>query len=158
MKEPTVILNDPSLNEHYRRETYVATTTNDGFTNVEDGFVKEVLPEGIMAKLEEFTGNGEGRVTVSGDLAVSDYGNKGGAFFSVSVNCDSSMEAIQGVHDLLAPWVQNIVAADCESMKTKRDILLGNFKPTPAPVSKGPVVPTKLPPKAVSNKPPAVRR
>ena len=99
MANTSVELKDPSMLEKYKKELNInfKNGLDSDLCHAEDGFAKEILPEDIMAKLEELTGNGEGRVTVAGELGTNeDYGQKASAFFSVSVNCDSSLDSIHG--------------------------------------------------------------
>jgi hypothetical protein len=50
-------------------------------------FAHNILPEDVMEQLEQYTGDGQASLTVGSDLAKSDFGNKAGAFVSVTVKC-----------------------------------------------------------------------
>ena len=127
MKQLNLLLEDPSLLEKFSREAQ-AIDKNQNVLSYKgtDGFAHEVLEEEMMSKIEELTGNGEGRVTCSANLDSSvEYGNKAGAFFSVSVNCNGDLETVHKVHDILAPFIRKIVEQDCGEMRAIRDEMIG---------------------------------
>jgi hypothetical protein len=83
------------------------------------------IPEDLMTELEDFSGNGKGRVTVGGELASSvEFGFKAQSFVSISVTCDSSLSACEAVHDLIQPVVKRLVEQDHKEMSERRDSML----------------------------------
>jgi hypothetical protein len=117
---------DLSMAERYTRQKYVTSDEGeDLFFDEETGWSYEILPEEIMEQLVEYVGDGLNKVTVGAELGVSDYGNKGGAWFSVSVVCDSNPEVIVPVHDILRRYIQQQVELDADEMADMRDKLVG---------------------------------
>ena len=86
---------------------------------------QEQIPEDLMAALEELSGDGRGRVTVGAELASNvAFGFKAGSFVSIGVTCDSNMDIIQQVHDLVHPVVQRMVEEDHAEISAMRDSIL----------------------------------
>lgn len=78
-----------------------------------------------MGELDSFNGDGKGRVLVSAELGSNvAFGYSAKAFVSFGVSCDSSMEAMGQVHDLLVPRVQGLVEQDHIAISDARDELL----------------------------------
>jgi hypothetical protein len=117
---PDVEILDVSLTEMITRRRYVIH--KHGTTEEE---AQDPLPEEIMSMLDELTGDAKGRVTVGAELASSiEFGFKAGAFVSIGVSCDSSEEAIEGVHDILHGLAQKLVVDDHAKMSELRDSML----------------------------------
>jgi hypothetical protein len=116
---------DLSMTEKFIRQKYVTNDDEDLFFDEKTGWTYEILPEEIMEQLAEYVGDGLNKVTVGAELGVSDYGNKGGAWFSVSVVCDSNPEVVPHVHGILREYVQGQVEVDADEMAALRDKLCG---------------------------------
>jgi hypothetical protein len=100
-----------------------------------------VLPEDIVAQLEQHLGDGNAKVTVGAELAHSrDFGCKAQAFVSISVTCNNCEEDIMAVHSLIHPLARKLVNEDLEAMKVDRDAHLGAVEGSGL-VKKAPVVP-----------------
>ena len=122
--------------------------------------IAAVLPEEVMAQLDEFLGNALGKVTVGGELSHSkEYGCSAKSFVSMSITCDNSLETCQAVHDIVHPTVRALLNEDLDMMKADRDQHLQNEKPaaSSAPVvpdgrfSQGPPQPKKIIPRSTPN-------
>jgi len=99
----------------------------DGVVHEEEAH--EPLPEDIVSKLEELTGDMKGRVTVGAELASSiEFGFKAGAFCSIGVSCDSSEDAMEETHGVIFPLAERLVTADHEVMSKIRDSMLPSVK------------------------------
>ena len=134
---------DLSMAEKFTRQKYVTDESGeDLFFDEKTGWSYEILPEEIMDRLSEFVGDGLNKVTVGAELGVSDYGNKGGAWFSVSVVCDSNPEVIDPVHAILKDYVHQQVELDADEMAALRDKLCGT-PPAQTPVAEKAPVPVK---------------
>lgn len=117
---PDVELQDVTLTEQVTRRRHIVT--KEGTTEEE---AQEPLPEEIMTKLDEFTGDSKGRVTVGVDFASSiEFGMKAGAFVSIGVSCDSSEEAIEGTHGIIYPLAKKLALEDHAEMSALRDSML----------------------------------
>lgn len=122
MQDTTEVI-DVGLLSHWKRSR--------SFTAKDEGAVDEQvridpLPEEWMAKLEEHLGDGNARVTVSQDLTTSeDYGNKAGAFVSVTVTCGNDEDNIRGAHVIARELVQELVAVDYKESKGMLDQIRG---------------------------------
>ena len=116
------------------KKTMVRETANE--------FAYQILPEELMEELERYTGDGNASITVGSDLAKSDFGNKAGAFVSVTVKCHAGGPEIQATHDILRPWIEQQVKDNQTRMQDILDELRGH-EPQPA---LGPA--SSVPPKA----------
>jgi hypothetical protein len=122
---PDITLNDVSLVEQIYCRRYVADA--DGELTEEEAHVP--LPEDVVAKMEELSGDMKGRVTVGVELASSvEFGFKAGAFCSIGVSCDSSEGTLEEVHSLLFPLAQKMVIEDHYHMSQVRDAMLPRDK------------------------------
>ena len=119
--------------------------------------IAAVLPEEVMAQLDEFLGNALGRVTVGGELSHSkEYGCSAKSFVSMSITCDNGLETCQAVHDIVHPTVRALLNEDLNMMKADRDQHLQNEKPQQAAApegrfTSGPPQPKKITPRATPN-------
>lgn len=121
---PDVTLLDVNLTEKiYLRRWWEA----DEERNEEEAY--ESLPEDIVSKLDELTGDMKGRVTVGAELASSiEFGMKAGAFVSIGVTCDSNEENLEQVHEVLYPLAQRLCIEDHAAMSEVRDSMLSPTK------------------------------
>jgi hypothetical protein len=94
----------------------------DGSTTEQDR--RDEIPEELMSELEAYTGDGQARVTVSGELASNHHYHKASAFVSISVTCNNNLEDVEAVHNLVRPHVQGLVHKDHAEMSLLRDTLL----------------------------------
>lgn len=142
---------DPSMTEKVIKRKLVSDDEGVLVNNQESFFTSDTLPESIMSEIEKYLGDGNASVTVSADVADSkDFGCKAGVFYSVSVKCDNTMEAVQAVHDILVPHVQETVAQDLPGAMAVRDAARGgSLNPSPKPATNKPQPPAK---KAKSSK------
>ena len=91
-----------------------------------DEFIANILPEDIMEKLDQYIGDGNASVTVGGDLTRSeDYGNKAGAFVSVTIRCNNGVEEVRAVHDIIRGWIEPQIAENQARMQGILDDLRG---------------------------------
>ena len=102
-----------------------------------------------MSQLEPYIGDGQGRLTVSGSLSSNHEYHKAEAFVSISVSCNNDLDDVRQVHDIVRPYVQELVHEDHQEMSLLRDTILPPDKrvhgqETSPPVTKQ--VPTGLPP------------
>ena len=112
-----VELIDVSLRDWVRR----SLTTEDNEGNVEEEILLDPLPEDLMTELEQYAGDGLGKVSVGGDLATSvNFGFKAGASVHIGVTCDSNLDTMMAVHDLLQPRVEEILTRDHARMAAIR--------------------------------------
>ena len=80
------------------------------------------IPEELMGDLEQYIGDGLGRVTVSAELGSSvAFGNKASAFVSISVTCNNNLGDCEQVHDIVQPYVKRLVEEDHKVMSDERD-------------------------------------
>jgi DNA-directed RNA polymerase subunit L len=85
---------------------------------------REEIPEEIMSQVEPYIGDGNAHLTVSGALSSSHEFHKAEAFVSVSITCNNSMEDVRHVHDIVRPFVQELIKEDHECMSLLRDEIL----------------------------------
>jgi hypothetical protein len=117
---PEVEYLDVSMTDSITRHT----TFMDDEGQVKERVVTGPIPEEIMTELNEFNGDGKGKVTVSADLGSSFKFFKAGAFVSIGVTCDSNTESLIKVHSVLQPIVQKLAEEDHAKMSDVRaDIL-----------------------------------
>jgi hypothetical protein len=118
-----------------------------------------------MSAIEQYIGDGGGRVSVGAELSQSKdfYGAK--AFVNISLSCNNDLETCMAVHDLVQPTVRQLVNQDVQMMVEDRDAYLAAPAPAQAAVEPGRVSPG--PPAATSSmaprpinpvRPPAFRR
>ena len=86
--------------------------------------------------LSECVGDGLAKVTVSGDMAVNDFGTKAGAFVSVNVTCGNSEEEISMAHDVARDMVHKLLQEDIEDMEALLDSRLNKGKEPEVKASK----------------------
>lgn len=158
MEETSVF--DVSMQEKYWRRKYVEDQEGPLYGESWGGFPADILPEDIMGKIQEHLGDGNATVSVGADLADSiEYGNKAGAFFSVTVKCNNDESDIGEVHDHLSEYVRYTIEADLEEVKKIRNASMGI---APAPVNSAPagkkVPPTTARPNKKSAAPKGVKR
>jgi len=112
---------DVSLLDHVSRIRSIESK-DTGETTSQDR--QDEVPEETMSGIEEYIGDAQARVTVSGDLSSSHafYGAK--AFVSVSVSCNNDMGDVEAVHNILRPFVQKLCHEDHEEMSILRDTVL----------------------------------
>jgi len=123
-------LKDVGMLERVSRERYV-TSKDEGDYHRQQSvtYVRDTLPEEIMSKIEEHVGDGEGSVVVSAELATSvDFGCKAGAFVSIKLACNNTVDDALAVHDIIQPLVAEAVEEDYKHMEHLRDRILGNVK------------------------------
>jgi len=113
------------LSVNHKRSLY-----NDNDRTTLEQERQDELSEEIMAKIEEYMGDGTARVTVSADLGSSVSYHSAKAFVSISVPCNNDMDSIYAVHEILRPHVQGLCGEDHEAMAAMRD---GLINPTRAP-------------------------
>ena len=106
---------------------------------------KEQIPEEILMAARSKRGELDGKVTVSAELGDSfDYGYKAGAFVSITLSCENSVEACQELHSVVQPVVHRLVQQDHAMAAEMRDNLWakangqqpaepGRVSPPPAP-------------------------
>ena len=110
--------------------------------------VSSVLTEEMMGQLDQQFGNGLGKVTVGSELGHSkEYGCSAKAFVSFSTTCDSAVEVMQNVHDMIQPVVRALVNEDLTMMKEDRDQHLAELprQPTEGKVAAPPQAGTPAP-------------
>lgn len=139
---------DVELRDHVRRNMSVEDPEGVIHNQEIVGFLSEELEEGIMSKLQEHLGDGEAKVVVGADLALSDYGNKAGAFCSVSVACNNNLEDIQAVHDIIHPYVRQQVEQDLLEVEAIRARVMGGAKEAPVKTAKPATAKAKKRPQA----------
>lgn len=97
---------------------------NDNDKTVTEQERRDEIPEDLMSKLENYLGDGQARVTVSGALSSSHEFHKAESFVSISVSCHNDLDNIRDVHDLVRPHVAELVHADHDEMSLLRDKIL----------------------------------
>lgn len=137
-----------------------------------DEWAREHVEERYMAKLDEFAGDGEASVTVSGSLAHNDYGNKAESFVSVKLPCGATMDNVLGAHGIAREIVETLVRENLGRMEQILGIPLGDrseggvitepavavpAEPTAAPVKKKKIT-IKRGSKKSGLKPPSFKR
>jgi hypothetical protein len=75
------------------------------------------IPEEFMERLNECLGDGQAKVTVGGDLALNDYGNKAGAFVSITVTCGNSEEELEAAHGIASEMKEDFLRHDLSQME-----------------------------------------
>jgi len=94
----------------------------DDIGAVEEQVLEKVpLPEDLMTAIQDYVGDGQGRITVSKELSTNQDYCKAGSFVSISLACDNSLEAAEAVHDIAAPYAQKLVEVDHHEMSLMRD-------------------------------------
>lgn len=148
MKEVTEVVDVGLLDQVVRRRSW-RVEEDDGEVCEKHQSQQSPIPEDTMSELEKYTGDGQAKVTVGGELAHSkDFGCKAQAFVSVSVTCGNNEEDITAVHGIIHSLVRNLVNEDLTVMKKDRDAHIGpvvqpkaSLPPTPqartAPVPSG---------------------
>lgn len=137
---------DPTLLEKVSRKRWASDAEGDLVNEQLDDYAHEQIPEELMSQLAELVGDGGANITIGADLTTSiEFGCKAGAFVSVRLTCDNSMEAVEAVHDLVTPWVQSTVEKDYEKMADIRAQALGHTS------EEAPSVPSKA--KTTAKKP-----
>ena len=96
------------------------------------------IPEEYVAPLAECLGDGLARISVSGDLAVNDYGTKAGSHVTVSVTCGNNEEDIEKAHSIARTIMEKCVAEDVNRMEAmlNQRISKKTSTPTTAPASR----------------------
>lgn len=151
-----VELLDVSMRDKVRRQ---CSFTDEKLRITEEFEREDPIPEELMGMLEEYSGDGKGRVTVGAEVSSNiEFGFKASAFVSIGVTCDSSMEAIEAVHGIVRPVVNRLVQKDHAQVSDMRDALLPPDKRLATQMESLPPVEKKAPPsKAVTTKPKARR-
>jgi hypothetical protein len=156
MGSDTVTLIDVSMQDHILH----AASFEDNDGNKKEFTKVDLIPEALMNELDPFSGDGKGRITVGGELASNVKFFKAGAFVSIGVTCDSSLEVIQQVHALIQPVVQQLVDEDHSRMSNLRsDVmrsLTGESSAKLLPGQQAPVEQTVTEPGRVVSAPPRV--
>ena len=130
MSEEMLDVTDASMREKFSRELRVEDSEGRLYTDQLSGHTYELVPEDIMAKIQDFVGDGRGSLTVGADLSTSvEFGCKAGAFLNVRVICDNSMEAVEEVHGILVPWVREKVEEDYREVEDIRTRILSGEAP-----------------------------
>lgn len=122
---------DVGLTNHVKRSRYAVKNDQP----LEDASCQEDIPEDVMAKIEEYLGDGLATVSVSADLGESDYGNKSGCIVSVRVTCGNNDSDILSTHRVVKALVQKLVSEDFDEMQK----LLQKKKSPKRPTEKAPV-------------------
>jgi len=65
------------------------------------------LPEDLVSILEPYLGNGDGGVTVGGELAVKDFGNGGGCSCFIKVSANNNLDDLLAVADIVGSAVEH---------------------------------------------------
>jgi len=145
--EPAVDLLDLSLVDCVRRRRHFY---NDNTGQMLEQELREEL-EDLMTDLEQHIGDGQARLTVSGELSSSKEFHKAGAFVSISVTCNNHLDDIQAVHDIVRPHVESLVKEDHDAMSDKREEILSPPAKSPGPGKTG-SPPSKRSSKVVAKK------
>jgi hypothetical protein len=123
-----------------------------GIEQIANEWARDNLEERFMAKLDEFAGDGEAAVTVSGALAHNDFGNKAEAFVAVKVPCGATTDNILGAHGVAREIVESLVRENLDRMEAILGIPLTGGGDATAKVAE-PAVPAEQPAKkAVAKK------
>lgn len=86
---------------------------------------KEPVPEEILMAAKSKRGELDAKVTVSAELGDSvEYGYKAGAFVSITLSCENTIEACQAVHGIIQPVVHRLVQQDHAMAAQMRDNIL----------------------------------
>lgn len=126
MTEPEVTeyLEIGQVDRVYRFRGWETEDGEDGnaFVTKRNQSRNDILPEDLMAKLEEHLGDALAKVTVGGELGHSkEYGCRAKAFVSISVHCNSDEQTIAAVKGLLQEKVRDYVNGDIVEMMEDRD-------------------------------------
>lgn len=130
-----------------RRSAY-----NDNTRETLDQEKEDDLPEDLMAKLEDHTGDEKAAITVSGSLSSMRDFHKAEAFVSIKVTCNNDLEDIEAVHGIVLPYIHRFAQEDLDEMSKLRDPWLEPHRRMhvasvgkPPPSTKTKKAPTSLP-------------
>lgn len=109
--------------------------------------IADVLPEETMSAIEQYIGDGGGRVSIGAELSNNENFKGAKSFVNISVTCNNDIDSCLAVHDLVQPVVRQLVNQDLQMMLEDRD---AQAAPNPAAaepgrVSPGPPVATPRP-------------
>lgn len=128
-EEAGIIYRDVSMKDCVK--LFLSTETDDG--RVTYDCVIESIPEELMSALDQYSGDGRGRVSVGGELATNtNFGFKAGASVFISVTCHNDVEVCEKVHDLVQPVVQRLVEASHAKMANIRADLADQLSDKPS--------------------------
>ncbi len=128
-EEAGIVYRDVSMKDCVK--LFLSTETNDGRTTHD--CVIESIPEELMSALDQYSGDGRGRVSVGGELATNtNFGFKASASVFISVTCHNDLEVCESVHDLVRPVVQRLVEASHAKMANIRADLADQLSDKPA--------------------------
>ena len=74
-------------------------------------------PEEWMDRIEKVLGDANARVSVTGNVGVSDYGNKASASVSVTLTCDQKEESLVEAHAVAKEMMRHFLAEDQHEME-----------------------------------------
>jgi hypothetical protein len=80
------------------------------------------LPEDWMDRIEKVLGDANARVSVTGNVGVSDYGNKASASVTVTLTCNQAEKDIVEAHGIAREIMQHFLDEDQQAME---DMLSG---------------------------------
>ena len=138
------------LQDKVMRDKYVSDKESDLHRESSTTNLQEGLGAKVMSEIRDYMGDGLAKVTVGAELTSSiEYGNKAGAFCSVTATCDNHMEAVKAVHDILQRWAKSQVELDTHEMVELRDSIM---------TGKAPAAKVAPPPRMVPAEKPNFRR
>ena len=70
-----------------------------------------------MDRIEKVLGDANARVSVTGNVGVSDYGNKASASVTVTLTCDQKEKNLVEAHGIAKEMMQKMLAEDQHEME-----------------------------------------
>lgn len=146
--ELEVVVHD---NDHVS-EARVAETSTETFES-QNRIVQLKEYGEIMNKLTDHFGDGLARVSVSADLATSDYGNKAGSMVTVTVTCNNNERDISAVAEIGFSLAQRLVTENQQEMQAVLEARLNGetIKTKPDKATKRSLGKVRSPAKAAPN-------
>ena len=77
-----------------------------------------------MKQIDQYVGDAQARLTVSGSLSSVKEFHKAESFVSITVTCNNNMDDIMEVHDIVKPVVHQLASEDLEEISKFRDELI----------------------------------
>jgi hypothetical protein len=116
--------NDVELLDVVRRRRFMEKDKEQLIEEEAINYLEETMKDS-MPSIREHLGDGGAQLTLSADLSTTENYCKAGAFCSIKVTCDNSLEALSNVHAIVLPYLKEIVAQDLAEMEAVRSSFIG---------------------------------
>ena len=123
MAEPIEFVDVADLDRVYRRVTAIHDQEV-----LMDASRDQPIPEEYMTRLADFLDDGQSSVTVGGEVATNDFGNKASAYVSVRVACGTNEACIHGAHAIACEIKETLLTQDYDAMEAMLEDKLGAKK------------------------------